>query len=92
MLKRLFVRAVNLIFSGREEVMERYRILLENVRGVLREQVDQFLAQLEQLDGIYTQFDQDSWYALVESVTVFHREDIRFVFKNGKEVRLQDTE
>lgn len=92
MLQRLFVRAVNLIFSGREEVMEKCRILLENVCGVFREQAEQFLAQLEQLDGIYTQFDEESWYALVESVTVFHREDIRIVFKNGKEVRLQDTE
>lgn len=87
-LQKLFVKAVNSIFTHREKVMEDWRSLLEKTGCIQGRQAEQFLVQLEQLDVIYTEFDEDSWYSLVESATVFHKEDIRFAFKNGTEVQV----
>ena len=33
-------------------------------------------------------FDEDAWYALVDYVTVCGKEDVRFTFKNGVEIRV----
>ena len=42
---------------------------------------------LEQTDGPLTAFNEDDWYSLVEYATVYSREDIRFTFKNGMEIK-----
>ena len=39
------------------------------------------------MDGPLTEFKEDNWYSLVEYATVYSREDIRFAFKNGIEVK-----
>ena len=38
-------------------------------------------------DGPLTAFNEDDWYSLVEYATVYSREDIRFTFKNGMEIK-----
>lgn len=32
-------------------------------------------------------FDEGAWYALVDYATVYGRDDIRFTFKNGMEIK-----
>ena len=32
-------------------------------------------------------FDQGEWYALVDYVTIFSKDDVRFTFKNGMEIK-----
>ena len=39
------------------------------------------------MDGPLTEFKEDNWYSPVEYATVYSREDIRFAFKNGIEVK-----
>jgi len=34
------------------------------------------------------EFDEDSWYCLIEYATVYSKEDIRFTFKNGMEIKM----
>ena len=34
-----------------------------------------------------TEFNGEDWYSLVEYATVYSREDIRFTFKNGMEIK-----
>ena len=53
-----------------------------------KEQIERFLAELEQQDGVTTEFDENLWYSLVDFVTVFNKEDIRFTFKNGTEIKV----
>ena len=52
-----------------------------------KEQIERFLAELERQDGVATEFDEEQWYSLVDFVTVFNKEDIRFTFKDGTEIR-----
>lgn len=46
-----------------------------------------FLAELEKQDDLCTEFDERLWVSLVDFVTVFNREDVRFTFKDGTEIR-----
>ena len=50
--------------------------------------MEKFLNQIKILDRIYMEFDEDSWYSLIEYITIFDKKDIRFTFKNGVEIRV----
>jgi hypothetical protein len=52
-----------------------------------REKTERFLTELEKRDGPLTEFNEEDRYSLVEYATVYSREDIRFTFKNGLEIR-----
>lgn len=52
-----------------------------------RERTGRFVSRLEKLDGPLTAFREDDWYSLVDYATVYSREDIRFTFKNGMEIK-----
>ena len=56
-------------------------------RQAKREKIGRFVSALEKLDGPLTEFNEDDWYSLVEYATVYSREDIRFTFKNGMEIK-----
>ena len=56
-------------------------------RQAKREKIGRFVSALEKLDGPLTAFNEDDWYSLVEYATVYSREDIRFTFKNGMEIK-----
>ena len=51
-----------------------------------KEQIERFLVELERQDGVATEFDENLWYSLVDFVTVFNKEDVRFTFKDGTEI------
>ena len=52
------------------------------------EMMHSFVERLKRMEEAVDCFDQGAWYALVDFVTVYSREDIRFVFKNGREIRV----
>ncbi len=52
-----------------------------------REKTERFNAELDKRDGPQTEFEDEDWYSLVEYATVYSREDIRFTFKNGMEIK-----
>ena len=47
-----------------------------------------FIRTLEKQDGLIEEFDAGIWSSLVQEVIVKSKNDIRFVFKNGFEVRV----
>jgi len=57
-------------------------------RQAKREKIGRFVSALEKRDGPLTAFNEDDWYSLVEYATVYSREDIRFTFKNGMEIKV----
>lgn len=50
-----------------------------------------FIDEPRKLPETCEQFDEDTWYALVDYVTVYSAEDIRFTFNNGAEIPLSDS-
>ena len=53
-----------------------------------REMAEQCLAELAKQKGVVTEFDETLWYALVDYVTVHGKEDVRFTFKDGTEIKV----
>ena len=53
-----------------------------------RELFKGFIRTLEKQDGLTYEFDAGIWSSLVQEVIVKEKDDIRFKFKNGFEVRV----
>ncbi|MCL5059046.1 MAG: hypothetical protein M1130_13895 [Actinobacteria bacterium] len=49
--------------------------------------IEAFLADIQKQDGLMEKFDPALWYSLLDFVTVYSRDDIRFTFKDGTEVK-----
>lgn len=47
-----------------------------------------FIGGMQKLDGFCGKFDEKLWTALLEHATVYARDDIRFTFKAGNEVKV----
>lgn len=47
-----------------------------------------FIRTLEKQDGLIEEFDAGIWSSLVQEVIVKSKDDIRFIFKNGFEVKV----
>lgn len=90
-IRNLFVKAVNTLFTEKERIIADCRGFRDIICDSRVQQAEQFLARWEKLDGAYAEFDEESWYSLVEFVTVFRKKDICFTFKNGKEIRLGEA-
>lgn len=50
-----------------------------------RENIRIFLSQLSEMDSIVTEFDIQSWHALVEFIKIMPNQDIIFHLRNGHE-------
>lgn len=46
-----------------------------------------FIKELEKLGGLVTEFPDELWYLLVDHATVYGKNDVRFMFKNGREIK-----
>ena len=91
-IKQLFLKAANAIFAEKDGVREDYDSIKDTLFGTAerqakREKIGRFVSALEKRDGQLTEFNEDDWYSLVEYATVYSREDIRFTFKNGMEIK-----
>lgn len=53
-----------------------------------RELFKGFIHTLEKQDGLTCEFDAGIWSSLVQEVSVKSKDDIRFIFQNGFEVRV----
>lgn len=52
-----------------------------------RADIEAFLKSFEALPDTLTEFKLENWHSLVEYVTVYSADDIRFTFKNGHEIQ-----
>ena len=55
-------------------------------RGIRKREFDRFIKALERLPESVTEFDEAMWGSLVEHVTVYSKDDIRFMLPCGTEV------
>ena len=80
-------------YDGLAERFNRAKVRLEEVGSAITERqakwekIGRFVSCLEKLDGPLTAFQEDDWYSLVEYATVYGKDDIRFTFKNGMEIK-----
>ena len=81
-------------YNGLAERFDRTKARLNEVGNAItekqakKEQIERFLVELERQDGVATEFDEEQWYSLIDFVTVFNKEDVRFTFKDGTELKV----
>ena len=73
-----------------EKAKAKYDDIAEQIESkkAKRELFKGFIRTLEKQDGLIEEFDAGIWSSLVQEVIVKSKNDIRFVFKNGFEVRV----
>ena len=73
-----------------ERAKAKYDDIAEQIESkkAKRELFKGFIRTLEKQDGITYEFDAGIWSSLVQKVIVKSKDDIRFIFKNGFEVRV----
>ena len=57
-------------------------------KQVRRFKIENFIRAVENLPGLVTEFDTELWAAMVDKVTVYGKEDIRFTLPVGAEIRV----
>ena len=81
----------------RNELVARYEVARDGYEKASGEISDRqgkrktymrFIGGLQRLDGFCTEFDEELWTALLNHATVYARDDIRFTFKVGNEVKV----
>jgi hypothetical protein len=55
-------------------------------RRAKRERMAAFIKELEQRDGLITEFDEELWNGTVDKVVVYCKDKVTFVFKDGMEI------
>ena len=79
------------------ELVKRYDSIKEKrdkIKGEIngkrekRELLKGFIQTLEKQGALVEEFDEGLWSSLVQEVVVNAKDDIRFIFKNGFEVRV----
>ena len=81
-------------YSGLENRLDNAQERLNEVSQVISEKqahrakIEMFLAGLQKRGDLVTEFDEGLWYSLIEYVAVFDKEDIRFTFKDGTEIKV----
>ncbi|WP_418231032.1 recombinase family protein [Butyricicoccus sp.] len=53
-----------------------------------RTAASQFIGTLKKMDGLITEFDLSLWGSLLDHATVYSKEDMRYTFKDGTEIKL----
>jgi len=76
--------------SRLNDVQERLDAVSQAIteKQAYREKIEIFLDGLQKQEELVAGYDEDLWYSLVEYVTVFSKEDVRFTFKDGTEIKV----
>lgn len=53
-----------------------------------RTAASQFIGTLKKMDGLITEFDSSLWGSLLDHATAYSKEDMRYTFKDGTEIKL----
>ncbi len=73
------------LVSRFETVKHRIAEIVDRLEGIKtrREKMEAFIDSLRKQSNIISDFDEQLWYCLVDSVTVYSRNDVRVAFKDG---------
>lgn len=82
----MFIKAVNQLYSEKDEMIANTKQIKH--KQAQAELLKGFIAALENSGEITNVFDEGVWSSLMDHVTINSKEDIRFIFKNGVEIRV----
>ncbi|NJP41129.1 hypothetical protein HCH52_08700 [Oscillospiraceae bacterium HV4-5-C5C] len=80
-------------YDGLTERFGKAKARLEKVAAAISDKttrqatIENFLKELQTLDGIITEFDPMLWVSLVDFITVNSKDDVRVTFKDSTEIQ-----
>ena len=80
-------------YDGLTERFNKTKARLDTVTATISDKqarqatIEDFLKDLQVLDGMVTEFDPMLWVSLVDFVTVYSKADVRVTFKDGTEIQ-----
>ena len=80
-------------YDGLTERFGKAKARLEEVTAAISDKttrqatIEDFLKELQSLDGMVKEFDPILWVSLVDFVTVHSKDDMRVTFKDGTEIQ-----
>lgn len=85
-----YEKVFNAATSRFENIIEELSAVKSKIKKLNSEcsQLDFFFKKIKNLPDIITEFDEEAWYGLVDNITVYSYSDIRFKFKDGKEIKI----
>ena len=93
-LKELFVKAVNRIIPKREQLKADFELIKDSLfdtdddeQNARRDSISSFLKTLFRQKAVVSEFDDDLFNTVVDRVTVYTKDDVRFTFLNGMEIK-----
>lgn len=80
----------NMMAARYEEVKNQLEVIVEekHSRAAKREGLARFIHEIEQREGLLTEFSEALWNATVEAVTVCSEKDMEFRFKYGNVIHI----
>ena len=57
-------------------------------RTARSKRIEQFITDLKKAEGSFAEWEDESWSRLIDHVTVYEKDDIRFCFRNEMEIRV----
>ena len=72
-----------------DSVKERLEAVLAEISDKQTRQatIESFLTALQAQETLVEKFEPSLWYGLLDFVTVYAKDDVRFTFKNGTEIK-----
>ena len=85
-----YEKVFNASTSRFENIIEELNAVKSKIKKLNSEcsQLEFFFKKIKNLPDIITEFDEEAWYGLVDNITVYSDSDIRFKFKDGKEIKI----
>ena len=72
--------------KGKDELAALDEAILD--RQYRRTKTELFIRELKKMEGLVTEFSDGLWYSLVDHATVHGKKDVRFMFRNGMEIKI----
>lgn len=84
-----YQKQYNSLANRYDRVKDRYEAVEQAIaeKQAHREMVEQFLSELKKQD-VVTNFTDELWYSMIDHVTIYSNDDIRFTFQNGTEIKM----
>ncbi len=83
-IKKYFIRALNIFCGEREKITAVFEEINQMQSGKIQGMID----TLKEMAEVIDRFDEEAWYALVDYVTVYSRDNVYVTFRNGEEVKV----
>ena len=88
--QEVYQEKYNSLVANYEKTKTAYETVENQISDILvrHEIMSHFIKTLKNQDELITEFDSALWGSLLDYITVYSDEDIRFTFKDGNEIKI----